>query len=174
MAPFRKIYLDELVRIQDRINGLFEQALLSSEFEEREGGAPGTWAPAVDVIETAGAYLVFAELSGVRREDLQLQVKERRLELSGRRQPLQENRTFLRMERSYGPFRRVFDLGTPIDADGITAALEQGILRIHLPKLGAAPAPPPNAAGPLEPAEPPEPPAAPPEKGRPRGEKESR
>jgi HSP20 family protein len=135
MAPFRKIYLDELTRIQDRINGLFEQALVSAEFEERETGVPGSWTPAVDVIETEDAYLVFAELSGLRRDEVQLQVRERRLELSGRRQPPGEHRNFLRMERSYGPFRRSFDLGAAIDPDAISAALTHGILRVHLPKL---------------------------------------
>ncbi|HXO40572.1 MAG TPA: Hsp20/alpha crystallin family protein [Thermoanaerobaculia bacterium] len=138
MAPFRKIYLDELTRIQDRINSLFERALVSAEIEERESGAPGSWAPAVDVIETADSYLLFAELSGVRREDVQLQVRERRLELSGRRQPPGEHRNFLRMERSYGPFRRSFELGAAIDADGISAGLDHGILRVHVPKLAAA------------------------------------
>jgi HSP20 family protein len=138
MAPFRKIYLAELTRIQDRINSLFEQALVSAEFEEREAGAPGSWAPAVDVIETADSWLLFAELSGVRREDVQLQVRERRLELSGLRQPPGEHRHFLRMERSYGPFRRSFDLGAAIDADGISAGLDRGILRVHVPKLAAA------------------------------------
>jgi HSP20 family protein len=134
MAPFRKIYLDELTRIQDRINVLFEQALVAAEFEEREAGLPGSWAPAIDVIETEDAYLVFAELSGVRREDVQVQVRERRLEISGRRQPPGEH--FLRMERSYGPFRRAFDLGAPIDADGVTAGLSNGVLRVHLAKHG--------------------------------------
>ena len=138
MPPFRKIYLDELTRIQDRINSLFERALVSAEIEERESGAPGSWAPAVDVIETADSYLLFAELSGVRREDVQLQVRERRLELSGRRQPPGEHRNFLRMERSYGPFRRSFELGAAIDADGISAGLDHGILRVHVPKLAAA------------------------------------
>src|SRR5258708_32313953 len=111
MAPFRKIYLDELTRIQDRINGLFEQALVSAEFEEREAGAPGTWAPAVDVIETEDAYLVFAELSGVRREDVQLQVRERRLGLSGRRQPPGAHRHLVRTERSHGALRPPFEPG---------------------------------------------------------------
>jgi HSP20 family protein len=138
MPPFRKIYLEELTRIQDRINSLFEQALVAAEFEEREAGLPGSWAPAVDVIETDDAYLLVAELSGVRREDVQLQVKERRLELSGRRQPPREHRHFLRMERSYGPFRRSFELGTAVDADGISAGLEQGILRVHVPKKDAS------------------------------------
>jgi HSP20 family protein len=135
-VPLKKIYLEELARIQERINGLFEQALLPADYEDPEGGPPGTWAPAVDVIETEDAYLLYAELPGVRREDIQLQVRDRRLELSGRRHPLAE-RNFLRMERSYGPFRRAFDLGSPVDTDGITAAYEQGILRVHVPKRAA-------------------------------------
>jgi len=136
MAPLKKIYLEELGRIQDRINGLFEQALLASDYEDREGGLPGTWSPAVDVLETEDGYLLFAELPGVRRDDIQLQVRDRRLELSGRRQSLGENRNFLRMERSYGPFRRTFDLGSPVDVDGISAGFEKGVLRVHVPKLG--------------------------------------
>ncbi len=135
MAPLKKIYLEELGRIQDRINGLFEQALVTSDYEDREGGLPGTWSPAVDVLETEDGYLVFAELPGVGRDDIQLQVRDRRLELSGRRQPLGENRNFLRMERSYGPFRRTFDLGVPVDVDSISAGFEKGVLRVHIPKL---------------------------------------
>src|SRR5436305_11492926 len=134
MAPLKKIYLEELTRIQDRINSLFEQALVTSEFE---GGLPGTWSPAVDVLETEGAYLLFAELPGVRRDDIQLQVRDRRLELSGRRQTLGENRNFLRMERSYGPFRRTFDLESPVDVESISAGFEKGVLRVHIPKLAS-------------------------------------
>ena len=134
MAPLKKIYLEELARIQDRINSLFEQALLPTEYEDREGGLPGQWAPAVDVIETEDAYLLFVELPGVSKEDIQLNVRDRRLELTGRRQPLGENRNFLRMERSYGPFRRTFELAAPVDTEGISAGFQLGILRIHVPK----------------------------------------
>lgn len=140
MAPLKKIYLEELARIQDRIHDLFEQALLASEYDEREGGLPGTWAPAVDVLETEDSYLLYAELPGVRREDITLQVKDRRLELSGRRPTLGENRNFLRMERSYGPFRRTFELSAPVETDGITALYEQGVLKVHLPKRAGGPA----------------------------------
>lgn len=134
MAPLKKIYLEELARIQERINSLFEQALLPADYEDPEGGLPGTWAPAVDIIETEDAYLLYAELPGVRREDIQLQVRDRRLELSGRRLNLGENRNFLRMERSYGPFRRTFELAAPVDSEGISAGFQQGILRVHVPK----------------------------------------
>jgi HSP20 family protein len=149
MAPLKKIYLEELARIQDRINSLFEQALLPSEYEDREGGLPGTWAPAVDVIETEDAYLLFVELPGVRKEDIQLNVRDRRLELTGRRQALGENRNFLRMERSYGPFRRAFDLGAPLDTEGIAADFEAGILRIHVPKRAAGAGNPPITTVPV-------------------------
>jgi HSP20 family protein len=137
MAPLKKSYLEELARIQDRIHDLFEQALLPSEYDEREGGLPGNWTPAVDVIETEGSYLLLAELPGVAREDIQLQVKERRLELSGRRLALGENRNFLRLERSYGPFRRTFELGAPVDESAISASFERGILRVVIPKRPA-------------------------------------
>src|SRR5436305_4830221 len=134
MAPSsKKIYLDELARIQERIHGLFEQALLPAEYADR-GGLPGSWAPAVDVLETEGSFLLFAELPGVRREDIQLQVRDRWLEVSGHRRPLGESRNFLRLERSYGPFRRAFELTSPIASDGITAAFERGVLHVVIPK----------------------------------------
>jgi HSP20 family protein len=132
----KKVYLEELARIQERVNSLLEQALLASDYEDAKA-APGTWAPPVDVLETEGAYLLYAELPGISREDIELSVQDRRLELSGRRPPLGESRNFLRMERSYGPFRRVFDLGSPLASDGISADFHQGVLRITIPKKSA-------------------------------------
>ena len=93
----------------------------------------------LDVSEDEKAYHVKAELPGVRKEDIQLNVRDRRLELTGRRQPLGENRNFLRMERSYGPIRRAFDLSAPLDTDNIAADFEAGILRIHVPKRAGGP-----------------------------------
>ncbi|HTQ81491.1 MAG TPA: Hsp20/alpha crystallin family protein [Thermoanaerobaculia bacterium] len=139
MAPLKKIYLEELARIQDRINRLFEQALLPADYEEGEGGLglPGTWSPAVDILETEDSYLLFAELPGVAKQDIHLQVKERRLELAGHRHFLGENRNFLRMERGYGPFRRTFELGVPVDVDRIAASFDRGVLRVAIPKRPA-------------------------------------
>ena len=111
MSPLRKVYLEELTRIQERIQELFDQSLLSSRYADPEGGQPGTWPPAIDLLETEDAFLLFAELPGVRRDDIDLTISDRRLELSGRRHLPGKGHNFLRMERSYGPFRRVFDLG---------------------------------------------------------------
>jgi HSP20 family protein len=132
----RKSALEELARIQQQINSLFERALLPSDLEEHGSTIPGTWSPAVDILETEDAYLVHAELPGVRREDMDLTVRDGKLELSGNRPP-GEGRHFLRLERSYGPFRRTFPLGEAVDVDGIEASYVEGVLRVRVPKLAA-------------------------------------
>src|SRR5258706_10659417 len=130
----KRAHLDELQRIRQRVNALFEEALLGSGLPVPEERDPGTWTPAVDVVETDDAYVVVAELPGVRREDIDVEVKERRLEISGRRQPVEEGQSFVRMERSYGPFRRSFELAATLDAGSVEAAFERGVLTVRVAK----------------------------------------
>jgi HSP20 family protein len=131
----KKIYLEELARIQNQINSLFEQALLSSGVgpDEDDAQAPGRWAPAVDILETEEAFLLFAELPGVEKDAIELHVSDGQLELSGMRTPA-EGETFLRLERSYGEFRRSFRLGAGIDGDAVTARFRAGVLEVVVPK----------------------------------------
>jgi len=138
MAGFRASYVEEMARIQERVQALFDELLLrAGVVGDAAGGAdtlPGSWSPAVDILETGEAFLLYAELPGVEREDVDLTVEGRRLEVSGRRRPLPADRAFARMERSYGRFRRVFELPAAIDADRIAAVLKHGVLRVELPK----------------------------------------
>ena len=138
MAGVRKSHLEELARIQERVRALFEELLLRPGIADgtAEGvGSPlGAWSPAVDVLETDDAFLLYAEVPGTDREDVELAVEGRRLKLSGRRRALPPDRAFARMERSDGPFRRSFDLPGAVDADRISASLERGVLRVTLPK----------------------------------------
>lgn len=130
----KRVHLDELQRIRQRVNALFEEALLGTGLPVREERAPGTWAPEVDVLETDDAYVLIAELPGVSREDIDVEVKERRLEISGRRQPLAEGQAFVRMERSYGPFRRSFELDQLLDEAAVSATFERGVLTVRAAK----------------------------------------
>ena|SRR5688572_20487139 len=132
----KKIYLEELARIQHQINNLFEQALLSSGVgpEEDDAQAPGMWSPAVDILETDESFLLFAELPGVEKGAIELHVRDGQLELAGRRQTPAEGETFLRLERSYGGFRRTFRLGSGIDGDAVTARFRAGVLEVTVPK----------------------------------------
>lgn len=138
MCAYRKGTFDELSRIQERVQSLFEEVLLRSGVDDATAGPgavfPGSWTPAVDLLETDRAFLLYAEVPGVDRDDIDLTVEGRRLELSGRRRPLDSELAFARLERSYGAFRRAFDLPSDVDPDGIEASLEYGVLRVLLPK----------------------------------------
>ena len=138
MTGLAKLYLEELARIQERLRGLFERALLPAG-PEAEATAPGRSFPPVDLVETAGGYRLTAELPGLARDEVELRVTARTLELSGRVPPVAGKHRFLRMERAYGPFRRSFTLDRPVDADGIEARLDGGILTVTIPGFANTP-----------------------------------
>lgn len=125
--------IEELGRLRERVHAVLEEALLRSRWTGGEAAPPGGWSPAVDVVETAAVFILSVELPGVGRDEIDLAADGRRLVLTGRR-PLPSNGSFAQMERSYGPFRRVFELPEAIEADGVSAALEGGVLTVTVPK----------------------------------------
>jgi HSP20 family protein len=101
---------------------------------DRFAPGPAGWTPPVDLLETADAYLVLAELPGVNREDLSISMHDDgRLTVSGlRRERLGDE--YHRIERGHGTFSRTFHLPIPVDADRITADLHDGVLTVSCPK----------------------------------------
>lgn len=136
MTGSRKAYLEELGRLRERLHTVLDAALLRSPYAGGAGAPPGSWTPAVDVVETEGAYVLSVELPGVAREAVELAADGRWLELFGTR-PQPAEGSFAQMERSYGPFRRTFELPSPVDADAVSADLVQGVLTITVPKRQA-------------------------------------
>jgi HSP20 family protein len=127
--PFR-----DLVSIQDRMNRLFEQTLSRSRGEE--GVTATTWTPAVDIYETADTIVMKAELPGVAREDIQIQIDGNTLTLKGERRfarDVQEE-SYLRIERAYGSFHRSFALPATVQQENVRAVLKDGVLELMLPK----------------------------------------
>ena len=99
--------------------------------------APG-WTPPVDLYETAGEYVLTAELPGLTREQIDIHAEERRIVIRGARGvesardvPCEQ---FHRVERGHGRFSRAFSLPEIIDVAGVTADLKDGILTITIPK----------------------------------------
>ncbi|WP_136796827.1 MULTISPECIES: Hsp20/alpha crystallin family protein [Desulfosediminicola] len=90
----------------------------------------------VDVYEQEGVIHVEAEMAGVPKEDIKLDVKGKHLTLGYERKVnenvTEENR--YRRERSYGKFERSFSLPFDIDADKVVAKYENGILKLEIPK----------------------------------------
>jgi HSP20 family protein len=96
----------------------------------------GDWVPAVDVKETSEHLVLFAEVPGLRKQDVKLTVRDKVLSISGEKvqaeQAKDENPH--RSERVYGKFCRRFALPTQIDAANISAELVDGVLTVRLPK----------------------------------------
>lgn len=104
--------------------------------EETRGGAYFT--PRVDIHETDNELLLFADVPGVRSEDVDLRYEQGELLLHARVQARPNNRTFLLNEYEEGDFYRVFTIHESIDSNRITAECKDGVLTVHLPKVEAA------------------------------------
>ena len=93
------------------------------------------WNPPIDVHETAEEYVITAELPGLGREDVQIQVSDGRVQISGRRRERDVRcEQYHRIERGHGTFSRTFRLPLPVDASRVTADLRDGVLTIVCPK----------------------------------------
>ena len=125
--PFR-----ELTSLQDEVGRLFR----------RVGGADGgtgreSWMPSIDVIETSQAIKIKADMAGMKPEDVNLEVEENVLTLSGERrfEEQVEEGKYYRIERRYGSFSRSIALPQGVDTDAIEAHFEHGVLEVVVPKV---------------------------------------
>ena len=95
-----------------------------------------SWQPALDVSETAEAYLIQLEVPGVGAGDIDVDLANNILTIVGeKRRPYEANSTRMyRIERGYGPFERKVQLPEDIDPDAVEATLEKGVLTLRIAK----------------------------------------
>ena len=121
--PFR-----QLGAIQDELNRLFGEELYSRE-------AVSYWVPPVDIYEADDHYVLQAEVPGLSKESLHVQVEDRQLHLRGERQPHSRDAdTYHLMECPRGDFSRTFHFPVSLSGEHTKASLNDGILTLHLPK----------------------------------------
>ena len=127
--PFR-----ELSIMQERMNRMFDDA--GRGWRGDEPSSTTTWSPAVDIYETENEIMVHAELPGVDRKDIALNLEKNVLTLKGERRFEKETKqeNYHRIERAYGGFSRSFSIPAIVDEEKIRAEYKDGILRISLPK----------------------------------------
>ena len=96
--------------------------------------------PAVDIAEFQDRYEIVSELPGLKREDVKISVQDGMLMISGERKHygFPEGTTVVRHETRTEPFSRSFDLPDEVDVNSISAELQDGILRVQLPKAEKA------------------------------------
>ena len=111
--------------------------LFGDVLERSFGGRRTGFSPRVDVSYAADPprAIVTAELAGINRDDLELEVRGRELVIAGHRGPVDETegRVFQQIEIEHGPFRRTVQIGAEVVADAAKATYNDGILRVELP-----------------------------------------
>jgi HSP20 family protein len=97
--------------------------------------------PYVDVIDSGNEYVVKAELPGLKKENVQIEVAANELSLTARSdvETEEKGKTYLHRERAFSTFRRRIGFGERIDTEKASANLAEGILEIKLPKLEPKP-----------------------------------
>ena len=125
----------EMDTFQDRINRFFDRPFLPSEWQSEEA-CMESWKPMVDIYEDEDNIVIKAELPGVDKKDIHVDIKDRVLTLSGERSYDNEVKedNYYRRERAYGKFQRAFSLPDTLDPDKIKADFKDGVLKIDIPK----------------------------------------
>jgi HSP20 family protein len=97
--------------------------------------------PVVDVIDSGTEYVVKAELPGLKKENVQIEVAANELSLTARSdvETEEKGKTYLHRERAFSTFRRRIGFGQSIDTERVSASIAEGILEIKLPKLEPRP-----------------------------------
>ena len=139
MALVRWTPMGNLASFQHEMNRMFDQLVRGGNGDEA-GSTVGAWSPAVDIHETEDGYVLKAELPGINKDDVRIDIHEHTLTLSGQRQyeSAVKDEHYHRVERAYGTFRRSFVLPAMVDQDKVQATYKDGVLELHLPKSEAA------------------------------------
>lgn len=140
--PFRTTRWDPFRELADFEKGLerfFERAP-ATRLTDDEPITARTWEPAVDITEDEKEYLVTAELPEVKKEEVKVTVEDHVLRITGERkfEKEEKGKKYHRVERGYGTFLRAFTMPEGADDTKVTAEFKDGVLRVHLPKNGAA------------------------------------
>ena len=132
-TPERWEPLSELEQMTERMRRMLEQTFggfgWSSQVTEKAG-----WSPLVDLEETDDAYVLEAELPGVKREDVNIELVGNELSIMGEIKEPERKGTVRRQSRRTGRFAYRVSLPSHLDPDKVEAKLEGGILKVSVPK----------------------------------------
>ena len=126
--PFRNVSA-----LQERINRLFDDAFPGTNLAEEDHYS---WRPAVDIFDTEQSIIILADLPGIRKQDIIVDVKGNRLTIKGQRKSLNDidDNCCTCRERVFGSFLRSFILPEHMAPEKISAKFKDGVLEIEIPK----------------------------------------
>src|ERR1700732_4744110 len=125
------VTFDQLTNMRDELDRVFESSF-GSIF--RPLGSLNRWNPAVDVYQDKEQFTVYAELPGLKKEEIEISLHDDTLTISGERKREESTEQEFLTERSYGKFQRSLTLPSAVDAEAVKAIYKNGLLQVVLPK----------------------------------------
>jgi HSP20 family protein len=135
-APERWEPLQDLDAVVERMRRMLDQT-----FSSRWPSLPfpqGAWVPLVDLEETDDAYVLEAELPGVEREDVDVELVGNELTIAGELKEREHTGAIRKRTRRTGRFEYRVGLPEPVDVDKVEASLKGGVLNVRVPKAERA------------------------------------
>ncbi len=125
----------EVDSLQSEMNRLFDTFFGDGPANRGSGGIR-RWVPPMDLVETDDHLVLKADLPGLDSDDVNIEIKDGTLTVSGERTTEHEERAdgFYRVERAFGGFSRSMALPDNVDAERINATFDKGVLEVRIPK----------------------------------------
>ena len=135
MALVRWEPVRELSSLQNDMNRLFN-TFFDTSTAGNGATTPRRWIPAMDLVETEDHFVLKADLPGLTEQDVHIDVEDDVLTVSGERKSEHEDKRegYVRVERSYGGFRRSLTLPEGVEPEAVTASFDRGVLEVRIPK----------------------------------------
>jgi HSP20 family protein len=137
-----------LLRMHQEMDRLFDEAFsrfgFPSTFTRPESLMDSSletlYRPSLDIAGTNSGYQISLDVPGMNQADITIEISGDRLILKGQKEEKSENkdRQFYRVERNYGAFQRTLSLPDDANVDDITAKLENGVLKLEIPRVETA------------------------------------
>ena len=134
MALIRWEPARELNTLQNEMNRLFNTFFDAP--APNGSVAQRRWLPPMDLVENKDEFVLRADLPGVSEDDVNIELEDNVLTISGERKSEHEERKegFHRVERASGSFSRSLTLPEGVNPEGIKASFDRGVLQVHIPK----------------------------------------
>lgn len=132
--------MSALIRYQNPVSSLLDEFFNSPVFSYADRDLSGTSWPKVDITESENEYKLHADLPGMKKEDIKIEVENGVLAISGHKKNEHrvEKERYSHLERSYGSFSRTFYLPEHVDQNSISAQYRDGVLELTMKKTEEA------------------------------------
>ena len=128
-------FTNDIGRLSSEFEKTFEEIFRS--INPRFTLSERIWKPQMDIYETPEEIIILAEIAGVSKENLELEISSKAVRIYGNRTefPRMANATYRLAEIQYGKFERILFLPAPIDPEVVSASYSNGFLQVRLAKL---------------------------------------